>query len=144
MLYAPWPEGPVAAAVVFFLLAQPVPMRRAEMSKGGTHKVESAAALDVGARSITLRGLCRRKQTSQHPAAVFGCQGAWGRAQRPARHKQEPWGFAGGRALQGRSTQPAVKDRRPTTERSDLERGMGRLAPCPSAAWRTFVVVRVE
>ncbi len=104
--------------------------------KGGTHKVGSAAALDVGARSITLRGLCRRKKTSQQPAAVFGCQGAWGRAQRPARHKQEPWGFAGGRALQGRSTQPAVKDRRPTTERSDLERGMGRLAPCPSDAWQ--------
>src|SRR6266571_7798189 len=35
MLYAPWPEGPVAAAFVFFLLAPPVPMRRAEMSRGG-------------------------------------------------------------------------------------------------------------
>src|SRR6266581_2766537 len=38
MLYAPWPEGPVAAAFVFFLLAPPVPMRRAEMSRGGPTK----------------------------------------------------------------------------------------------------------
>ncbi len=61
--------------------------------KGGTHKVGSAAALDVGARSITLRGLCRRKKTSQQPAAVFGCQGAWGRAPRPARHAAGILGF---------------------------------------------------
>src|SRR5712691_2737087 len=96
MLYAPWPEGPVAAAVVCFLLAPPGPRRRAAMSRGGA----------------TERG-AKRPLTSE-PGALHGAACAGGKKRRSNR---QPSLAARGRG--GEHNVPPGRSRNPGVSRED-------------------------
>src|SRR5918911_1175596 len=95
MLYAPGPKGRLLRHLFVSLLAPPVPMRRTEMSRGGPTEWGAERPLTSEDGALPCAACEGGKQTSQQPAAVFGCQGVGGRAARPTRPKQEAWGFAG-------------------------------------------------
>ena len=105
MLYAPWPEGPVAAAFVFFfLLAQRPPILAKGKRQGGDPSLAMGsavrAALDGGMGqnylALPLKEEEKRRSNRQPSSAARG-RGV--ERTSPPGFSQESWGFAGRASL---------------------------------------------